>query len=632
MLNNKVLRYTIAALFTLGAIALIWTLSFTGMFYLVSAVGAAVTSGILAVIIEGEIYKQNILSGTNSLLQMGKFLELSNYRKVLQQLSMDKINRQQCAIFRDYHELSKYRNKLSHLRFMSKKQRDELARTEARIAEIEAFFTCYLNNQWGDKAPNPIEQRLIKSLDRTIGNDRVVIVEQLKKMIKRERIMLWATMPITVIGGLMTALVMAPQISAALVFFGVAMSATVMCACVWPMAAIIAIGAMIMVYKTFVDIIHHKTLQKHWTSFKTKFNEGGPVVKTLYVVGMVLLIGLAVTATVATAGTWWNAAQAGLVLLPFVARAANIVKNVIIGIGIGLMGLGHLVFDYTNSLESFALITAKASLAAVPKAHRAEVEAMPPIKKTFTLLRYRAMHAYAHWLEKPLYKRCNPFTWINKIVEIPFRAAVFLGHLISIGVTGDHVGKVPPIITASICTLQEGATDIHYMTDHDHDHDHKHHDHAHDDHHHSDLAGFFLNVLLAPLKCAAAGWNAAFGEKPFTDCLKKEFGIAKQKQVPPVKVSAQWQRYELDQKLSNEIHRLEKPAEKTDIAFNKREVFKATRRRLRNTNDSKTPIFSQDDVAILSQNRNTLYAKPIPKSLQAIQEAQVEFPNLYLAG
>ncbi len=629
MLNNKALRYTIAALFTLGAIALIGILSFSGMFYLTSNIGAAVASAIFAVIIEGEIYKQNILSGTNSLLHMGKFLELSNYRKVLQQLSMDKNNREQCAILRDYHKLSKYRNALMHLRFMSKEQRAELTRTEARIAEIEAFFTRYLNNQLQGEL-NPIELKLKKSLDRTIGNERAATLEKLKKNLKRERIMLWATMPITVIGGFMTALVMAPQISAALVFFGVAMSATVMCACVWPLAAIIAVGAMIMVYKTFIDIIHHKTLQKHWTSFKTKFNEGGPVIKTLYVVGMVLLIGLAVAATVATAATWWNAAQAGLLLLPYLAPAANVVKNVITAIGIGLMGLGHLDFDYTNSLESFETLTAKASLSAVPKANRAEVAAMSPIKKSFTLLKYRAAHAYAHWLKKPLYQRCNPFTWINTVIEIPFRAAIILGHLISIGVTGDRLGNVPPVVTATIGSLQEGATDLHYITNHD-DHDH-HHEHVHDDHHHSDLAGFFLNILLAPLKCAAAGWNAVGGEKNFTDCLKKEFGIAKKKQLPAAKVSVQWQRYELDQKLSKEIHRLKKPAENADIAFDKREVFKATRRRLRNPHANQSPLVSQDDLAVLSQNRNALYAKSIPKSLQTIHEAEVEFPKLYFAG
>ena len=209
MINNKPLRYILTALFTLGAAAFIAILSFSGMLYLTNSMVGAVASAILAVLIEGEIYKQNILKGMGMLLQMGQFLENSNYAKKLEALSKSEKLRHKCSLFRDYHKVCEHLAQLEELGYLrqTKEQREDYRRAEARKAEIENFFMRYLKKQVNQS--NSTETALEAALNLAIGDDKNQYQASIQQMIRREKGWLWASAPVTLLGGGMAAFVTA---------------------------------------------------------------------------------------------------------------------------------------------------------------------------------------------------------------------------------------------------------------------------------------------------------------------------------------------------------------------------------------------------------------------------------------
>jgi hypothetical protein len=386
-INNKPLRYLLTGLFSLGAIAMIGILSFSGMLYLTNNVIASIASCILAVLIEGEIYKQSILSGVDKLLHFGSYISRNNYCNKLKELANIEENRTRCTLLKDYYELVKRRERFQHAKNLNEQHEKDLAKTEASIAEMEELFIRYMNNEADTN--NPTVKTLLVGL---FASEEVKTAEakNIQANIKRERLILWfGAMPITIIGGSMALFVTVSQLTAAFITFGIVVTPVLMCTLIWPIAALAAIGFMIMIYKTFVDIIHHKVFQKHWNAFKTTFiEEKNLTTKILYIVCLTLITVLAVLATIATAGTWWTVAQAGIAILPFLATVSNTIKTVIVSVGMSILGLALLFFEYVNSLESFKTLTAKMSRAHVPTNERENLEKMPQIKKIFTIIKY----------------------------------------------------------------------------------------------------------------------------------------------------------------------------------------------------------------------------------------------------
>lgn len=540
MLNNKPLRYSLTATFTFGATALVAILSFSGMFFLSSNIAISLGSCILAVLLEGEVYKQNILKGMGMLLHIGTYIRRNNYVKTLKKLSHDESKRNDSPLLADYYALLQYQSELQHAHKLNKNQKAELEKTENSIAEIEELFIRYLQGELDESYPDT--ENLIGSIF-TSDHEKIQLQNELDNKIKREKTLLWLTMPVTFVGGALAVLVTASELSATFLTFGLTLTPVLLAAAVWPIAIVAAVGFMIMIYKTFVDIIHNQVLQKRWKSFKKLFSEEKSTVsKVMYVVGICFLTALALVATIATAGTWWSAAKSGLALLPFLKNMANTLKTVLISIGMSLLGIAMFAFDYVNNLESFQILTTKLSRDNVPLDERDALEQMSPIKKMFTIFRYNFQHAVNEWIKKPWGIMLNPFAWINLIIGTTFRAALFVGHCISIGVTSDRLGDLNAAIPATIASLQEVTTDLPYQPKTEkHGHHHLHDDHH--DHHHPDLASYFLNVVLFPTKFMSALWNSAFGHKSFKQYFWKELGIHKNVVIAKPQISEQLQSY-----------------------------------------------------------------------------------------
>ncbi len=633
-MQNTPLRYILTALFSLGAIALLGILSYSGMLYLTGNVIASLVSAGLAVLIEGEIYKRNILSGVSKFLEFGQFVERDSYVNKLKELSdkfhdpksADCDNSGRTSLLKDYYSLRHYKKKLEHAKVRSEEQEKELERCETRISEIEEFFIRYMND--GLDPNNIIEQRLSKGLDHYLINDKTEILNTLRSNISWEQMWLWLSTPFTVGGGIMAMLVAVAQLPEALVALNIAITPTLTMLAIWPLAFLGGIGLMLITYNTFVEVIHNKKWVKHWKVFNQNIKEASTLGSVLHVVSMALITGLAIFATIATASTWWIAAQTGVTLFPLLSTLTVRLQMILISVGATLFALGQIVFEYVNSLESHATITRGQSRKGLTKDQEQYLSKLSTVRQFFAVPLLQALNDYDSWLRKPLCERINPFTWIIKIIEYPFRLVIFIGHLISIGVTGDRLGNIHPAVTSTVGALQEGMTDLHYVWS------------GKCGHHHYDFAGLFLDVLLSPLKLLATGWNFISGEKDFSEQLRKTFGRGKIKEIKKYVPSAELQHYEVDKIIAQEEERLdnvtvydESAEEKLQLWRNARAISqKATPISVPDNKslENKSVLFSQEDLATLQKHRSAWLGSSTTKSMQTFDKIQQEFPHFQL--
>ncbi len=77
----------------------------------------------------------------------------------------------------------------------------------------------------------------------------------------------------------------------------------------------------------------------------------------------------------------------------------------------------------------------------------------------------------------------------------PLQSLVFIGHLISIGLTSDRFLNFPPLLVAGVGALSEGLQDLSFLTSED-----DHHGHENDDgHDHGNLLRLPLQVIFSPI-------------------------------------------------------------------------------------------------------------------------------------
>jgi len=71
-----------------------------------------------------------------------------------------------------------------------------------------------------------------------------------------------------------------------------------------------------------------------------------------------------------------------------------------------------------------------------------------------------------------LAQRMNPFRIIIQLINIPFEILIFSAHVVSMGITTDRLGRIPPMFVALGCALPEALQDASFFLAGEHDHDH----------------------------------------------------------------------------------------------------------------------------------------------------------------
>jgi hypothetical protein len=608
MSMSKTLLHISTAFLLFGAIVFLGILSYTGMLYYSGLVALSIASCFLAVLIEGEIFRKNILSGMKKLLHFGDYVRRDSYCKVLKTLANEENLRNDCSFLQDYFkEKNSLKKQKKHPKKLDAAAQRELDRSEARVEEMENFFIQYIDGENDESIP--AVKKLNSKLDDLFQKleAKKQLCEQLKgnknpnlfpsknqtfaslqKNIFWEQCWLYASMLITIIGGLMAMLVAASQLTASLaplagtiLPFGLVITPLLISTVIWPVVILAGLSTMMMTYNTFVGIIHHRKWLNHWDTFSTKFKNATTPTKVLYAFASLLLITVAVLATVAMIGTWSTIAKEGLILLPVLATATLRLKSLIVTIGITMHGISHFLFDFATSLESFAMVTSEPSLTGIPENLHGEFKNASFIGQLWMKLKLNVQKSYTDWSKLRGWEQFNPFTALTLTIDLFFRTALYIGHLISIGVTADRVENWPAIIPTVITGGQEGITDIPYVF------------HGEDGHHHSDLAGNFLYYTLMPIKFIAIGWNGVFsylfaGEKGFTNYYEEAFGRPKKHKTKLEKtsapLSAEQQHYELERIISNAVEQFS-DNDQTEEA----EVFQAAQKIIRNGKISIAP-------------------------------------------
>lgn len=160
----------------------------------------------------------------------------------------------------------------------------------------------------------------------------------------------------------------------------------------------------------------------------------------------------------------------------------------------------------------------------------------------------------------------NPARLVLAVTITPLRVLLFLGHLVSIGVTADRMPGIPEIVSAILGIVSEGFEDVHYFVPHEHVHSHSTKGlleerlaagHGHD--HSADLPTRIIKLIALPIYGLAALWDSAFSQ--FNN-PKQRLGLGtawdKQTGQPAVaprvkldqedvaKISEDWRRHQAD--------------------------------------------------------------------------------------
>ena len=459
-----------------GIVLAIGFLSYCGMLVIYPSVFLAWIAFLLAGLVEGEVYKQNISKGIENLKLLGsKGLSLLIIRHLDHALKeIEDVNSLQHALLIDYHSQKKYCEAFQHKQLTATQKQNKidaekrLRRMQKRLAKLIAEKN--ISSEYDLFYADPI----IKSLRDTLPR------------LKRKRWIIQACVPFCILSGIGFGFATASAFHIAIF---VSMSA--LSPFIWPLAAFAAIGYTFLIYRTISDMIANDTLKKwyqrakHWFKRKEMNGQSESQAKHLFrVLGISFLIlatlSIGILATLATAGTWWLAVKEGVALLPYLTHVAIWIRNILVPIA----GLTTLFFIFRNSLKSIKHLVI-----------------------TLQSIQYRTLFSnlVSHIAKKclALYHDFNPFRLLASLIATPFKLAVFMGHLIATGLTGDRTPGLnyeATLASAAIGAVSDGLVDAPYLTQHEHTKKSGHHEH----HVMLDSA---LKIVLSPLYFLATLWD-----------------------------------------------------------------------------------------------------------------------------
>lgn len=520
--KTKVLRYIVATFLTLGTVLSVGFLSFSGLWIISPYIVPAILAFFLSGAIEGKIYGTSLFKGLARLkllsYQAERHLFILELNKLIskKQTEAEKTGgnwiESQCEFLKDYW---KQKNYYQSLKEDSDADEAKLQEAKKRLEELRDYF--YLQA----KKPN---------------NNSLYISDGLKKasqhLLKLARLNVWflrcfwiISILVGVVSGFVTAFAVHEAITVGL---ALSLSATALSAIVWPIALFAATGAIFLLYYAITEIVKNDAVEKSCAKvaelFKRKTNNDGlkeslsAYLMRCTALSFVILgiIGLTLFATAASGGTNWIIMRKGIVLLApklpnFVAYCANAVLIPISLTTDFIYGLSTTLQTVNNLRGLFAF------LIGIIK---------QPVQKTrlfFLTIKSELKHIKSQETWGQFF---NPFRIIAKCLKAPLQSAIFIGHLISIGLTTDRFLDVPPPLVATVCAVSEGLQDLSFITE-DSGNDSAHNDHDHD---HGNLLQLPLQVIFSPLLLIVGVFYWCYKKRyeasvKFFDAIKQTFEL-----------------------------------------------------------------------------------------------------------
>ena len=576
MITNKTPRQLLLYLLTAGASLTIGLLSFGGMLALSPILPLALGSFVLAVAYEGEIYLQNIKGALNKLFKKSALERQISNQYLLNILNnqLDTPETKYPPFLKDYQKQLQLVHAYEH-QSVDNRANNPKKQAEKTLRDMEKWFATQLFATKQPADQTPYETELLTWLET---HD----LEATKRLLAPRRRLFVGLQLFSALAGTLMSMgtsYLLMEAFTAIPFLSVLPAAT------WPlfivpMALVAGSAYGFLTYNAVTDMVSNNTLSQWYQTLKTDFKKGLSLKNVFIGFTATLLVGLAVALTICTAGTWWTVVQETPAVLSWLGKMPRFVMGVLNPL---ITGLSSIVFNLQNSAESLEIIY--------------KLDPSKAIKKLMTQLGQSLQQLKDH---ENIGQRLNPFRILLMITITPLRIVLFLGHLISIGVTADRVPGMPQVLSALLGIISEGFEDFHYFSGHEHEahehhhegHEHHHegHEHCHEGHgqdHHADTKAMLeerlkgthghnhdldlptrlLKLTCSPIYFLATCWDYLCSQantEPrktlrFKDAWDKQTGVEKQDSSAyvhvPDQVSQEW-------KVEHAIYRIERHQQK----------------------------------------------------------------------
>ncbi|KTD52220.1 hypothetical protein Lqui_1064 [Legionella quinlivanii] len=506
MKSKKIPYYLLLLLLTVGASLILGFLSFGGMFVLWPVLPLAFGAFFLSVAYEYEIYMQNITGALGKLGFKRDYLE----RHLAREFLLNNFPKEGAELeggpefFRDYKKM------LQRLHALGEDPLDEAGRLkkkkiEKKLSDMEKWFAEQLfakNDEEEDLTPY---QQELRQWLKTRGQDEV------QELFTRRRLYYRLAGAFSILAGLFmgagTTYLLVGEFAAIPLLAAIPFS--MLPAFIIPMAVIAGAAYGFLTYNAITDMINNDTLRQWYIKIRDNLVKEVNLRSLFLAVTSVLLVGLAIALTICTAGTWWTVVKNSRPLFAWMGKIPVFVMGIINPI---ITGLSAVFFNLENTSNTFEIIDG--ALKSKKSWFR---EFINDVKQGWAELRQKE-----NWLQI-----INPFRLVINILLAPLRLILFLGHLISIGVTSDRVPGIPETVSAGLGTISELGEDWHYFFPGSHEH--KHDDfklkhalkdrlsakggHSHDN---DDAPTVILKFLLSPVFLLATlyAWGASQFNNP----------------------------------------------------------------------------------------------------------------------
>jgi hypothetical protein len=418
---------------TLGATVWLGLMSFSGMYALWPSVGLALTSLVLSVLYEGEIFKKNIQKALDKLFNPHLFHEKLANEIIGELLKSDQLIKQSQFLTTYQQALKSHDHKRQQLmkRWLGQLLIQSKPQDTLRPLEIETL------------------ELINSSQNQFLNLDHKQRIQQLRYQHR------WL-IAFSVLASVLSMVCINYLIMEALqVIPFISISAVTLPYVVITVAIISGFAYGFLTYNSCSDFLLDDSIKMWWNNFNNQ--------SFLYLIknGFILLLNLSLT--ICTAGTWWalisEHSKGNLNSLKFLSPL--------------ILGLSALSFNLKNTIDTLK-------------------ELEPTVKNPAAIEQPQANENF--------WQSVNPFRWLLTITYKPLEQLLFLGHIISIGVTGDRMPGVSPAVSTILGTISEGIEDLHYFFPLNSD--------EHRDHEHSNLPTLALKLCLSPLFLLAAIWHA----------------------------------------------------------------------------------------------------------------------------
>ncbi|MCH9717370.1 MAG: hypothetical protein K0U52_09850 [Gammaproteobacteria bacterium] len=496
---------------TLGASLILGLLSFGGMYALWPALVPSLLSFALSVAYEGEIYRQNIDRAFEKIFKKNYFEH---------QLTKEFLN----THFQDTNGLS-----LQLSTFYSRYHSALVYNNTDVLDEMEATFSAQLRAEcYDEEASDDLHAKALYDwLHAPQPNNAPSLHEQYKARYENRRRPLFAIQ----LFSLATSAFMGLGTTYLLVelFTLIPMLATIPTVAwpfiITPMAGVAGLAYGLLTYNAVTNLMANDTILTWYRKLRNNLQDNPYSPKHI---GMALtaslLFTMAIALTVCTAGTWWTIAQEVPPLFNWMRRLPTAVMGVVNPI---LIGLSSVVFNFENTSETLTMIEELTD-------ENNQDLSIQPIKDAFkNMLKHL-------WEKENVLQWLNPFRLALVLVILPLRYVLFIGHLVSIGVTADRIPGFSKYLSAFIGSISEGFEDVHYFFKHTHATDLKSRlnerlgeSQGHE--HNEDIPSWLIGKIAQPFYLCSAMWDSVsslFNTKEYRVSVKQSYTQQYQSTAP----------------------------------------------------------------------------------------------------